>query len=117
MSSKKRGAPTDRLDAILDAEPRRPKDTGDTGKRAQRGAQEPAGEPKARATFYLGEDLLDRLRNAADALSGPPVRARVNGIVSDALRRELARLERKHSDGNPFPPRPAELSRGRKLGK
>jgi post-segregation antitoxin (ccd killing protein) len=42
----------------------------------------------------IDEDLLDKLRDAAVHLPG----ATVSGIVEDALRRELARLKRKHGD-------------------
>ena len=112
-----------RLAAILDeresaAESARPaprsQRTPKTAERAEAGDQAPT---KARATFYLPADLLDRLRNAADALSGPPTRATVNATVADALAREVSRLERKHNGGDPFPARPGSLRPGRKGGR
>lgn len=94
--TRKRGAPASRLDAIMDAKPRRPK------KRAQAAQETPE---KQRGTFYVDLALLEGMRNAADFLSGPPTRATLNGLVSEALRRELVRLERKHNGGEPFPDR------------
>lgn len=38
------------------------------------------------------------------------------GLVEGALTRELARLEKKHNDGDPFPKADAPLRQGRPIG-
>lgn len=100
--------PSSRLDAILDSEPRQPRKATKAARRTTTTA-----EDKKRGTFYLPAELLERARNTADALSGPPERLRLNALVAEGLRRELERLERKHNGGEPFPAREAPLRRGR----
>jgi hypothetical protein len=84
-------------------------------KRKGRQDQEEAGAaPKrVRATFYVDADLYEAYRNAAVFLAGPPVHATVSSLVEEALRRELARLERAHAGGKAFPKRTVDL-RGRR---
>jgi len=67
-----------------------------------------------RVGFYLDRGLIEGLRDAVDALSGPPTRATLNGVVRDALARELHRLEKTHNGGQPFAPRPGRLKPGRR---
>lgn len=72
--------------------------------------------PKTKtAAFYLPVELLDRARNAVVALSGPPELLTMSRLVVSALERELARLEKKHRDGRPFPARRQEPRTGRPL--
>lgn len=51
-------------------------------------------------------DLYERFMNAVYALSGPPHNLRYASTIRGAIEREVQRLERKHNDGRPFPPRP-----------
>lgn len=72
--------------------------------------------PRLRATFQLRQDLLDRLRNVAYWLSGPPARLSLTRIVEEGVLRELERLEKVHHKGKPFPQREDELRGGRPVG-
>lgn len=56
--------------------------------------------------------LVERARNAADFLSGPPERLTLSGLVARGLETEIAKLSRKHHGGDPFPKRAGELRRG-----
>jgi hypothetical protein len=71
--------------------------------------------PKVRATFHLPREVLDAARDAAVALSGPPVRLTLAHLAEIALRREVARLGREHHGGKPFPTRGADLKGGRPI--
>src|SRR5438552_2098978 len=74
---------------------------------------EPAGQnseggiksQKSRATFYLSEDILEEVRNAAVYLSGPPTRLTLTEFADSAFRNEVERLKREHNGGKPFPQR------------
>lgn len=68
---------------------------------------------KTRATFSLNADLLDQVRNAVVALSGPPDRLTMAKFAENAFRHELQRLERKQ--GSSFPPRKKEVRTGRPI--
>jgi hypothetical protein len=72
---------------------------------------------KARATFHVPAELLDEMRNAVVALSGPPHRLTMSKLAVNALRRELDRLRRER--GGPkkaFGQRTEEVTRGRPIG-
>ena len=74
--------------------------------------------PQGRATFHLPADLVDELRNAVVALSGPPHRLTMSRLAENALRRELDRLrqERIGRDiGKPFRQRSGEVTKGRPI--
>lgn len=66
-----------------------------------------------RVSFFVAEDVIEGLRDAVDALSGPPHRLGLNAVVRDALARALDDLQRDHNDGRPFPKRPGNLRTGR----
>ena len=68
-------------------------------------------------TIRLDVDLLEALRDTVVALSGPPVRLTVVGLVSEAVARELARLRKAHNHGKPFPRREAPPRLGRPVGR
>jgi hypothetical protein len=74
----------------------------------------PAAET-ARRTFELPVGLIEQVRDAAWALSGPPHQLTLNQLAADGLRREIRRLEREHNDGLPFPPRSGALRPGRRI--
>ena len=77
----------------------------------------PASKSRStRATFHLPTDLLDQARDAVVALSGPPVRLTLAGMVQTAIRTELERLEKAHNKGKPFPRRDYDLKGGRPIG-
>lgn len=86
------------------------------------GAGRAAGAPggiakvkKVRATFHIAADLFEQCRDAVVYLSGPPLRLTLAGLADEALRRELARLQRTSNHGDPFPPRQSELKGGRPI--
>lgn len=62
--------------------------------------------------FWLPPALVERARNTVDALSGPPERLTLSGLVTQSLEEKIGRLERKHHSGRPFPKRAGELRRG-----
>lgn len=64
---------------------------------------------KRRTTILLPEDLVEQLRDAVVALSGPPLMLTLTDLATAALRRELERLQREHNDGAPFPRRASPL--------
>jgi hypothetical protein len=66
---------------------------------------------KTRVSYDLPVELVDRVRAATVALSGPPERLTLAGLVERALEAEVERLEREHNKGKPFP-KPAERLRG-----
>jgi hypothetical protein len=71
-----------------------------------------------RATFHLPADLMEELRNAVVALSGPPHRLTMSRLAENALRRELDRLRKERTGpetGKPFRQRAAEVTRGRPI--
>ena len=74
---------------------------------------------RARATFHLPADLLDELRNAVVALSGPPARLTMSRMAENSLRRELERLRKQQpgaARGKPFQQRESPVTRGRPIG-
>jgi hypothetical protein len=73
-------------------------------------------EAKVRATFHLPAALVDAARDAAVALSGPPLRLTLAALVENALERELKHLRNKHNEGKPFPRFGAPLKGGRPIG-
>ena len=73
-------------------------------------------QTKVRATFHIPADLIDECRNAVVHLSGPPERLTMARLAEDALRRELVRLRKIHTNGEPFPQRDDELRGGRPVG-
>ena len=90
-------------------------------RREWRGTQREAApeEARARATFHLPAELLNELRNAVVALSGPPDRLTMSRLAENALRRELERLRQQQAGaarGKPFRQRQAAVTRGRPIG-
>ena len=81
--------------------------------RKRKSASDNAG--KVRSTYYLTADTVERARNAAVTLMGPPTFETLAAIVERGVRAEVERLERKHNKGKPFPARAAELKGGRRL--
>lgn len=71
----------------------------------------PERVPKARFTFHLPEDLMERAKNAA-FWSSP--RVTLASMAEAGLRAELDRLEKKN--GGPFKARERELVGGRPIG-
>jgi hypothetical protein len=73
---------------------------------------------QGRATFHLPADLVEELRNAVVALSGPPDRLTMSKLAENALRRELDRLRKERTGsetGKPFRQRAGEVTRGRPI--
>jgi hypothetical protein len=78
-------------------------------------AAESAPMGREKITFSLPQDLVEACRDAADFLSGPPVRMTLASLVERALRREIERLRREHHHGEAFPPRGGPLRTGRPM--
>jgi hypothetical protein len=74
------------------------------------------GGRKVRATFHISADLLEEMRDAVVALSGPPVRLTLARLAEDALREHLESLKGAHNGGRPFPARDRNLQGGRPIG-
>jgi len=73
---------------------------------------------RARATFHLPSELLNEMRNAVVALSGPPEQLTMSKVAEIAIRRELKRLRDHRSGtdrGKPFTERSSRVRRGRPL--
>src|SRR5579863_4036956 len=79
----------------------------------------PSGErhgQKVRATFHLSVELLDEVRDAVVALSGPPDRLSMMDFAESAFRREVERLKRVHlAAGKAFGRRAEPVRRGRPI--
>lgn len=71
---------------------------------------------KLKQTYSIDAGVALAARAAADALQGPPARLTLAAIVEEALRREVARLERMHNEGRPFPAAEGNLRPGRRVG-
>jgi hypothetical protein len=83
-------------------------DNGDAGQRIQ----------KVRATFHISADLLNDVRNAVVALSGPPQRLTMAQFAEEAFREKLDQLRDDQSGrmrGRDFPQRESELRGGRPI--
>jgi hypothetical protein len=65
---------------------------------------------RVKLTGLYPPDLAEALRDAVYWLQGPPTCLRLAGLLEDAARAELARLQRVHRAGAPFPARPAEAA-------
>jgi post-segregation antitoxin (ccd killing protein) len=92
---------------------------GEPGEPGQAQQLEQPGKPqglKARLNVEVPAELLAQTRDAVIALSGPPLRLTIAGLVAEALRRELARLQAEHHAGRPFPPTDRLVRVGRPVG-
>lgn len=70
-----------------------------------------------RVSFVPDRAVLERARNAAFALAGPPESLTLTELLNAALRREVERLERAHNRGKAFPARSEKgLRPGRRVG-
>lgn len=72
-----------------------------------------------KVSFYIAQeftaDLMDRVRDCVDFLSGPPpqgTRLTLNRFVAEAFDAHLLALQRAHHKGKPFPRRAGPLKRG-----
>jgi hypothetical protein len=72
---------------------------------------------QVKASIWIDPELLDRARDAVDALSGPPLRLTFTALLHQALNTEVSRLAKKHHGGKPFPKRSGELRRGSRGSK
>lgn len=73
----------------------------------------PAKVKKVRTTYHLPEPLVEGLRNAAMHLAGPPEYLSLSLLVEQGLQEKLARLQKKHTNGDSFPERPRDHTGGR----
>ena len=89
-SRKKRPSAADYL-ADLEPEPATPRRTR---KASPPPAEKPAGPAKVRATYYVEAELVERARNAAVTLMGPPHFLTLSALVEAGVRSEVERLEK-----------------------
>lgn len=66
-----------------------------------------------RLSVRLPTELIERMRNAVDALQGPPERLRMKTGFAMAVLDFVEWAEHKHNKGKPFPQRPGNLKPGR----
>jgi hypothetical protein len=118
---------TSPLDALLDGPPRRsssptPAATRRTAARPKAKRPTPAAEPaptspaRIKVAYLLPTATVERARNAAVSLAGPPWRYTIAGLVTDAIDRLVDELEREHNRGKAFPPVTEPLRGGRPPG-
>ena len=85
---------------------------------AHRADLAPARLPKrAKLTVELPAALVERLRDVAFWLSGPPQQLTLARITERALFREIQRLEEEHNEGRPFETRTRPLKVGRPISR
>lgn len=113
---------TSPLDALLDgprpsstAAPRRTPAPAESRTRSTPAATAATSPARTKATYLLPTATVERARNAAVALSGPPVRLNLAALVTEAITREVDRLERTHNAGKPFPHFGEPLKGGRPM--
>jgi hypothetical protein len=78
-------------------------------------AMHDSNRPKARATLYLPQDVIDEARDAAVFLAGYPARLTLTKLAENAFRAELRRLKQLYNEGRDFPPREEDLRGGRPI--
>jgi len=71
------------------------------------------GTLKRKEGYWLSADVVERVRNSVDALSGPPHRYTLSGFAEQALLALVKKLEREHNAGKAFPERVGRLRTGR----
>jgi len=115
MTAKRKTIGANPLDAVLPSamEPTVPAPTRQTEPIPVTMAE--AGR-KVRATFHVPAGLLEEMRDAVVALSGPPVRLTLARLAEDALREHVESLKRAHNSGRAFPTRDRNLQGGRPIG-
>lgn len=64
-----------------------------------------------RLAAIVDRALAERVRNAVDALQGPPLRLRLAVMLREAVQHEVERLEKENNKGKPFPKREGKLPR------
>ena len=89
--------------------------TGRTSIRGRSNASKPERIVKERLTVHVPVDLIDEVKDAVVALSGPPLRLTLAAFAEEAFRRHLDHLRETERKGKPFPKRQSELRGGRPL--
>lgn len=102
---KRRTIGDDPLDALVPPTPPEPQSTST-----------PAKQKKQKTNFVLPVELIEEMKDAVVALSGPPLRLTMGALAVIALRAELERLRVEHNKGRAFPKRQGELRGGRPIG-
>lgn len=69
---------------------------------------------KVKLTAMVSEDVAEQARNAAAFLAGNPAYLSLGSLIENALRAELARLQKEHNKGKPFPD--GKIRTGRPVG-
>ena len=93
--------------------PTRPERSDAVEQRA--GIEMPPKPAKARATFQLPQNLLERARDAVVALASTE-QLTLAELIEQAIEHELDHLIREHNQGEPFPHRRRALRPGRPIG-
>lgn len=104
------------LDAIMPDAPAATPAKGAASSAAPGGGATARAGKRRKVSLYLSAELVERMRNAAVHLAGPPEYLTLTDLGERAIDSEVTRLERKHNGGQPFPQRPDELRGGRPIG-
>lgn len=114
-TSMKRAIGANPLDALVPARSRGPAQAAVVAGEPTRRPPPPPRVQKERLTVHIPVDLIDELKDAVVACSGPPLRLTLASFAEDALRHELERLKKAANKGKPFPKRAGELKGGRPI--
>ena len=74
--------------------------------RASKAAAPPDRPGRVAVSYRLSAELVTRLARTTWHLQGPPLVLRAVDVIEAGLLYELARIERAHNKGRPFPPIP-----------
>ncbi len=75
------------------------------------------GRGKTQLTSYIDSQVLDSARDAVlSVIARPGGHRSLSGLVEEAMRREIVRLQDEFNRGRPFPKREVELQAGRISG-
>jgi len=75
------------------------------------------GRGKTQVTSYINTGVLDSARDTVlSVIARPGGHRSLSGLVEEAIRREIVRLQDEFNHGKPFPKREVELRSGRVAG-
>jgi predicted transcriptional regulator len=75
------------------------------------------GPKRTKLTVELPRDLVEKLRDAAFWLSGPPHQLTLTAITEQALQHELERIQLQLNEGKEFDTRTSPLKVGRPIAR
>jgi hypothetical protein len=75
------------------------------------------GSKRTKLTVELPKELVEKLRDAAFWLSGPPHQLTLTAITEQALLHELERIQQQLNEGKEFDTRTSPLKVGRPIAR